>query len=265
VAAQLSDVAAVVLDRALGIASTHLVRSASRAGTPARVAVIALGPLGRRELSYDADVDVLYAFDGQAVDESSSSFVEQLRTELTNALDGSDEHERTYSVTGQACQADEWDNAVRTSSAIAERLALIDARAVAGDPDLGRRVVSNLRRIVFSAEADRVAIAGLLREADRVEHLVQLLQLAHGAGALLPQPGTLPALDALASADVLAESERRELTQSYIFLRTVEHRLQLVHENQTGLGSADDLHKQVSAHRRRVNEIGRTLAARAAP
>jgi hypothetical protein len=39
----------------------------------------------------------------------------------------------------------------------------------------------------------------------------------------------------------------------------VEHRLQLVHDHQTGLGSSEDLEKQLSACRRRVAELSASL------
>jgi glutamate-ammonia-ligase adenylyltransferase len=96
-----------------------------------------------------------------------------------------------------------------------------------------------------------------------VERLTQLFQLAYGADhPALRQAGTLASLDALAAAGVFPEALKRELAQAYVFLRTVEHRLQLVHEGQTGLGSPEDLQKQVAVCRTRITEISRTLAGR---
>src|SRR5206468_9048813 len=94
----------------------------------------------------------------------------------------------------------------------------------------------------------------------QVERLIQLFQLAHGAQqpALMP-PGTLAALDALTAHGLVPETAKRELSQAYIFLRTVEHRLQLVHDHQAGLGSSEDLEKQVAACRSRVTELSTAL------
>ena len=75
----------------------------------------------------------------------------------------------------------------------------------------------------------------------------------------LSQSGTLAALETLAALGLVPETARRELSQAYIFLRTVEHRLQLVHDHQTGLGSSEDLEKQVAACRRRVAELSTAL------
>ena len=67
-----------------------------------------------------------------------------------------------------------------------------------------------------------------------VEFVVQYLQLVHGA----KEPGvrsfnTLDALVRLADCGFLHADEYRLLTDGYVFLRTIEHALQLVHNKQT--------------------------------
>jgi glutamate-ammonia-ligase adenylyltransferase len=106
-----------------------------------------------------------------------------------------------------------------------------------------------------------------------VELFTQVLQLTYGGNnRSLCQPNTLAALDALARAGLIPEAVRHELAHAYMFLRAVEHRLQLVHESQThtisdaaleleisarrlGLGSSEDLEKQLDPYHDRTHDI----------
>ena len=73
--------------------------------------------------------------------------------------------------------------------------------------------------------------AGGIRE---IEFLAQTLQLVWGGrDPSLRVPATLPALGLLARAGVLSLHAAKELAASYRFLRTVEHRLQMVADRQT--------------------------------
>src|SRR5262245_25151933 len=113
-----------------------------------------------------------------------------------------------------------------------------------------------------------------------VELFTQVLQLAHGPwNPSLREANTLAALDALASAGLITEEVRQDLFRAYVFLRTVEHRLQIVHEQQThllastareldicarrlNLADAAALHARLRAERSRVHEIYRSVFER---
>jgi glutamate-ammonia-ligase adenylyltransferase len=67
-----------------------------------------------------------------------------------------------------------------------------------------------------------------------VEFIVQALQLLYGGTKEnLRASNTLDALDRLAVENILSDGERNRLRQAYLFFRTVEHRLQLLHGMQT--------------------------------
>src|SRR5439155_1541114 len=67
-----------------------------------------------------------------------------------------------------------------------------------------------------------------------VEFAVQLLQLVHARRhPALREPGTLPALRALADEGFVAPADAEALADSYRFLRRLEHRLQMVRDLQT--------------------------------
>ena len=130
--------------------------------------------------------------------------------------------------------------------------ALLKARPVAGDLELGARVrAASSRPLVWTAaeRPDFVADVQAMRRrvvehipgdvADReiklgrgglrdVEFAVQLLQLVHGRGdESLRVAATLPALDALRDGGYVGRDDAVSLIDAYRFLRATEHRLQL--------------------------------------
>jgi glutamate-ammonia-ligase adenylyltransferase len=137
--------------------------------------------------------------------------------------------------------------------------ALLKARPVAGDEELGTAYVDTLSPMVWSA-AERDGFVGDVQamrrrvldhvpaaDADRevklgsgglrdVEFAVQLLQLVHGrSDPSLRSPTTLLALKALAAGGYVGRDDAAGLASAYRFLRTVEHRLQLAQLRRTHL------------------------------
>ena len=139
--------------------------------------------------------------------------------------------------------------------------ALLKMRPVAGDPDLGRAYVEARRaagvegrrarpasspRCRRCAAGSRSNIPPAIRPTGSsssgrgglrdVEFAVQLLQLVHGrADPSLRLGGTLPALAALVAGGYVGREDAATLVASYRFLRTVEHRLQLLRLRRTHL------------------------------
>lgn len=138
-----------------------------------------------------------------------------------------------------------------------ERFALIGARPIAGDLEPGRRFVDGIGPSVYRPDADRAAVRRLAREragahaggedargGDRIaatsraalreiELATRVLQLVHGARHPdLQDANTLSALAAAHACGLLDEAALDDLRRAYTFLRTVEHRLQI-------LGAAD--------------------------
>jgi glutamate-ammonia-ligase adenylyltransferase len=228
------------------------------------LAVIAMGKLGGRELNYVSDIDLLFVADGdhhratRAAEEllrSLGGFSPQgaafhidtnLRPEgrsgaLVRSLEGALEYYRRW--------AKPW-----------EHQALIKARAVAGNREVGDAFVEQTRLLVFPGGIDAAHIASIRkikarieRQAARttararsarsedvklgpggirdIEFSVQLLQLVHGGSdPTLRSANTLTALAALADGGYVAEQDGEGLAVAYRWLRTVEHRLQLWRE-----------------------------------
>jgi len=147
-----------------------------------------------------------------------------------------------------------------------ERAAFIRARACAGDLSLGQGFLDHIRPFVWRRTLDYGALnemralsrrirdhhvqgqrlgpgydvkrgRGGIRE---VEFFAQIHQLIHG-GRLpsLRAPATLDALDALAEAGLIGGDDARTLAGAYRLLRTIEHRLQMVEDQQTHRLPAD--------------------------
>lgn len=147
------------------------------------------------------------------------------------------------------------------SSALAwERAAFIRARAAAGDIPAGQAFLDTIRPFVWRRSLDFGAIAEIGRLTARirdhyaggqavgpgydlkrgrggireVEFFAQTHQLIHGGrDPALRLRGTRPALDALAAAGLIGADDARVLGESYDRLRTIEHRLQMVADQQT--------------------------------
>ncbi|HEY1412670.1 MAG TPA: bifunctional [glutamine synthetase] adenylyltransferase/[glutamine synthetase]-adenylyl-L-tyrosine phosphorylase, partial [Rhodopila sp.] len=148
-----------------------------------------------------------------------------------------------------------------------ERAAMIKARPIAGDLALGQRFLEAIRPFVWRRGLDFAAVADIhamkrridevrdtaLTKADNpvdriaghnvklgeggireIEFLVQTLQMVWGGRdpSLRIRP-TLATLDRLVETGHLEASARRQLEDSYRFLRQVEHRLQMVNDRQT--------------------------------
>jgi glutamate-ammonia-ligase adenylyltransferase len=147
------------------------------------------------------------------------------------------------------------------SSALAwERAAFIRAHTAAGDRALGAEFLAALRPFVWRRNLDFTAIEEIrrltarIRQAHRgprepgpgfdvkrgrggireVEFFAQTHQLIYG-GRLpaVRQRGTRAALDALAAEGIVAADDAQALGEAYDRLRTIEHRLQMVHDRQT--------------------------------
>jgi glutamate-ammonia-ligase adenylyltransferase len=253
------------------IAEACVARALEAAAPATGVAVIGLGKLGGTELNYASDVDVLFVHDDgedpEAAERSAASTIRllsdptaegiALRVDPTLRPGG-----RAGALTRSVSATLAYHERV---AAVWEKQAMIKARPVAGDPAAGRAFVQGLTPFVYPQELPAHAIDEVRRTKVRleeyirargkelsevkrgrggirdVEFAVQLLQIVHGRrDAALREPNTLRALEALAAEGYVAEPDARALAGAYVWLRTLEHRLQMVRDLQTHDLPADD-------------------------
>jgi glutamate-ammonia-ligase adenylyltransferase len=262
-AAEISDLAAATLDAALAIARARVGETAHAA----RLAVIAMGKCGGHELNYISDVDVVFVYEpaptesGEVDDGTALRAATQLASQLMRICSDHTREGTIWPVDANLRPEGSQGPLVRTLASHQgyyekwaktwEFQALLKARPVAGDPDLGRRYCEMVAPMVWSA-AERdgfVADVQAMRrrvvdhipahEAERqlklgsgglrdVEFAVQLLQLVHGrADPSLREGATLSALAALTQGGYVGREDGEKLHEAYAFLRTLEHRIQL--------------------------------------
>ncbi len=259
----LADLAGHTLQTACAVAAAELPSDAP----PCRLAIIAMGKTGSRELNYVSDVDVVFV--GEPVDADGDA-----TAALSTAA-------KLAGATMRLCRAVAWevdanlrpegkDGALVRTLASHEAYykrwastwefqALLKARPIAGDRDLGNSYAQVIAPMVWAAaerpgfvaevramrqrviehipptvgERDIKLGSGGLRD---VEFAVQLLQLVHGRGdESLRVAETLPALDALRNGGYIGRDDGVSLYDAYCFLRAVEHRLQLKRMRRTHL------------------------------
>ncbi|MDQ3537661.1 MAG: bifunctional glutamine-synthetase adenylyltransferase/deadenyltransferase, partial [Actinomycetota bacterium] len=297
VTGELADLA----DGVLAAALDHV------AGDRARLSIIALGKLGGRELNYVSDVDVIFVAQGEtgAATRTVGNLL-RLLGELTPAG-------RAYQVDANLRPEGRDGPLVRSLDAYRayylrwaktwEFQALLKARPIAGDPDLGAAFLAMAEPFVWPDRLDGEAVeeiqrlkavvegsASVVRAGHRqvklapgglrdIEFAVQLLQLVHGRhDPTLRSPNTLAALAALAAGGYVGRSDATAFADAYVFLRTVEHRLQLVRLRRThtlpqrpderrrlarSMGYAgQDALDQFDSELRRVQGLVRTLHAK---
>jgi glutamate-ammonia-ligase adenylyltransferase len=227
-----------------------------------RVAVIGMGKLGGGELNYSSDVDVMFVHDGDQ-EEAEQAARAVLATMTRPSAEGivfrTDADLRPEGRAGALSRTlggftAYWDRWARNW----ELQALIKASPVAGDEELGRAFMASAQPYVWpdvldpdavrEARAMKARSEEVLRQqgnSDRelkrgpggirdIEFAVQLLQLVHGRhDPSVRARSTLEALEQLAAGGYVTASDARALDSAYVWLRTVEHRLQLVEEQQT--------------------------------
>ena len=274
VTAALSDLAAAVLDAALAAAVVRAPFPDDEVAST-RLAIIGMGKAGARELNYVSDVDVIFVAEG--ADGLPADRAVEIATWLAKAtMRGIHElalEPPLWEVDANLRPEGKDGALVRTlDSHLAyydrwakswEFQALLKARPLAGDPELGGRYVEAVAPKVWSSASRENFVEGVQRMRERVtdnipsdevqyqlklgpgglrdvEFTIQLLQLVHGqADPGVRQRATLEALDALAERGYIGRAESAEFARDYRFLRLLEHRLQLSRLRRTHLMPAD--------------------------
>lgn len=248
---ELSQLADACLETSLGIADPDV-----------SMCVVGMGKLGGGELNYASDVDVMFVHDGD-VEAAERAARTLLATMSRPSADGivfrTDSDLRPEGRSGALSRTvDGYEAYWRKWAQTWEQQALIKARVVAGDRGLGDLFMQRAAAWLWQSHIDADAVHEVRamkarteemlrrkgvaeREVKRgwggirdIEFAVQLLQLVHGRhDPTLRVRGTLDALERLAAGGYVTTQDARRLDDAYVWLRTVEHRLQLVDEQQT--------------------------------
>ncbi|MGO9690994.1 MAG: hypothetical protein ACLP2X_21030 [Syntrophobacteraceae bacterium] len=238
-----------------------------------RMPLVALGvgKLGGHELNYVSDIDLIFLHSQE--DEDSEDFImllSRLTHRLSRLLSDRFEGDRVFQVDFRLRPLGKEGILVPSMSGAIEhyllrgqaweRQMLLKCRPVAGKRSEGTAFIDEVRPFVFRRFLDFQAIdelremrSRILTEAIRfrpgarhfdvklgiggireVEFLVQSMQLIYGGRhPELDEPNTLKCLAMLSGLGFLPPGTADELKGSYIFLRNVEHYIQLDQNRQT--------------------------------
>ncbi|WEV68613.1 bifunctional [glutamine synthetase] adenylyltransferase/[glutamine synthetase]-adenylyl-L-tyrosine phosphorylase [Bifidobacterium sp. ESL0775] len=267
ISARLSDLADAAISAALGIAKTQ-VEGSERCG----FTVIGMGKLGAQELNYVSDCDLVYIVEPLAAEGADEKIDGVTLTRIGTKI-GTTLQKICQSVMPGVDMPPLWqiDTALRPEGKDGplvrtvdscrvyydkwannwEFQALLKARVVAGDEELGKAYLDMTRPLVWSASKRenfvydcqkmrrRVEdnIAPDLRDREiklgkgglrDVEFTVQMLQLVHGrSDESLRGRSTLGALQALSAGGYVARPQAAKLDEDYRFERVLEHRAQM--------------------------------------
>jgi len=243
-----------------------------QSGKPLQLCVIAMGKLGARELNLSSDIDLIFTYpeSGETTGPrsiSSQEFFARLGQKIIRMLDATTADGFVFRVD---MRLRPWGEGSALASSFAametyyeqhgrewERYALIKARICAGDQERGQELMLALRPFVFRRYIDfgvfeslREMKSMIEREVRRkgmdnniklgrggireVEFIVQAFQLIRGGvDKRLQQRELLPVLALLGETGLMPLQVTRELSDAYLFLRRVEHRIQALHDRQT--------------------------------
>ncbi|MBI2993869.1 MAG: hypothetical protein HYY48_06805 [Gammaproteobacteria bacterium] len=231
--------------------------------------VMALGKLGARELNFSSDIDLIFVSDGhEPSGHDIGPFQERLLQSargLSRLLEEKDDAGFLYRVDlnlrpwGRSgplfMSVDGTEHYYESSSDIWERYAWLRARPLAGAVALGQDLLERLRPFRFlrslsggdlerfvdiKSEMGRARVRhghwnvkvgdGGIRD---IEFFIQTLQLLNGArDPGLQSTNTLEALSGLAAAGLVGAEDAQRIRRSYLFLRRLENRLQMIDEQQ---------------------------------
>lgn len=280
-------------------------------GKPQSMIVVGMGKLGGRELNVSSDIDLIFAFeedgetDGASKGKTSLSnhdFFTRVAKKLIAAIDEITEDGfvfrvdmrlRPYGSEGPlACSLAMLEEYYQNQGREWERYAWIKGRVIAG-PE--KEVADLLRPFVFRKYLDYGAFASMRdlkvqiqRDVNKrdmhdniklgrggireVEFIAQVFQLIRGGqDASLQIRPTLSVLNLLKDKKLLPESTVQSLSEAYVFLRDLEHRLQYQEDQQTQTLPTNDearqklalamnfadweaLHAKIEAHRQVVDK-----------
>jgi glutamate-ammonia-ligase adenylyltransferase len=259
-----------------------------RASEAGEFCVLAMGKLGASELNLSSDIDLVYIFDPPepSLGDVTAARIGEIITELCGGCFRIDMRLRPGGRNSPL--------AVPFEGALSfyqyygqtwERAALLRARPVAGSVELGRRLLDELSRFVYRSYLDfdtlrqlramKHQIEAELRSPDLIERnlklgyggirelefIVQALSLIYGGrDPRIRTEKTLEALDRLADFGYLPSARAHDLSEAYLLLRNVEHKLQMVSGRQTHTLPRGDAEMRQLAMRLQLGKSDKALA-----
>jgi glutamate-ammonia-ligase adenylyltransferase len=267
--------------------------SAAGEGFPNNLAVLALGKAGGRELGFASDIELMFVYEaeGQTSGDhriTASEFYIHVVESFTKAIQARrkgifeiDLRLRPYGSAGPlAVSLDAFENYFAPSGPAwpYERQSLVRMRHIAGDADLGNRVIQLRDKLVYTAAPFDINALRAMRERQLrqlvqpgvwnaklsygglvdCEYLVQALQITHGhSQPALRRTRTSEALTELHKHCHLTDEQFESLHSSYVFLRLLIDALRMVRGDARDLAVPSPETEEFAYLARRLNYSNR--------
>ncbi|UVJ41076.1 bifunctional [glutamine synthetase] adenylyltransferase/[glutamine synthetase]-adenylyl-L-tyrosine phosphorylase [Arthrobacter sp. CJ23] len=271
VGAELADLAGAAIEGALAVSRAEAVGQFDAAEIAAvGLAVIGMGKCGARELNYISDVDVIYVIEAAGLEDARAATIgTALAAGISRVISSPAPEPGLWEVDANLRPEGKSGPLVRTLASHLsyyarwaeswEFQALLKARTIAGDKELGARYEDAVQPLVWasagregfveSVQAMRRRVTDNIPAAEEqrqiklgrgglrdVEFTVQLLQLVHGkSDESLRRRDTTSAIAALSAGGYIGRADAAAFDNAYRYLRLLEHRIQLFQMRRTHL------------------------------
>jgi [glutamine synthetase] adenylyltransferase / [glutamine synthetase]-adenylyl-L-tyrosine phosphorylase len=233
--------------------------------------IIGMGKLGGHELSFESDLDILLVYDESRRDSFSENYtshysaLSQLIYKLTSEITPAgyaykiDTELRPDGSAGVLVLSVEgYKKYFESRARIWEQQALIRARFIAGNAEVGKKFINCSQNFVYKNKLryeDLIEISRFRERMEReiakeetkgknvklgfggladIEFMVQILQLMYGKEfTRLRETNTLAALQNLATLGLIDHEMAEETKDSYLFLRSLECSLRIIRRTPT--------------------------------
>jgi [glutamine synthetase] adenylyltransferase / [glutamine synthetase]-adenylyl-L-tyrosine phosphorylase len=294
----LSNLADVFLEAVYQIACEELESKTGNLGLR-NFCIIGMGKQGGHELNFGSDLDVLLVYDegesepppeGFASYYSSlSQMIYKLTSEMTSAgyaykIDTELRPEGDAGVLVLSVEG--YEKYFKSRARIWEQQALVRARFVAGNAEVGKKFIESAQSFVYQDKFEYGSLIEISRLRERmeqelakeatkgknvklgfggladIEFAVQILQLMHGIKfPRLRETNTLLALQNFVALGLVDQEMAEELHDSYLFLRNLECSLRIIRQAPTNTLPKDN--KELAPLARLLGyegEVAETLA-----
>jgi glutamate-ammonia-ligase adenylyltransferase len=233
--------------------------------------IIGMGKLGGHELNFGSDLDVLLVYDEGESDPPPEGFsgyysalsqmIYKLTSEMTSAgyaykIDTELRPEGDAGALVLSVQG--YEKYFKSRARIWEQQALVRARFVAGNAEVGKKFIEAVHQFVYQDKFKYGSLIEISRLRERmeqelakestkgknvklgfggladIEFAVQIIQLMHGKKfPRLRQTNTLSALKSFVALGLIDQDMAEELQDSYLFLRNLECALRIIRQTPT--------------------------------
>lgn len=260
ITAELSSLASATLEVAVRFSNGYLKKTGIELEKEDKsgFVVIGMGKLGGNELNFLSDIDLIYI----SARNDSSEYFTKLANTVTKIIEDVTADGFVFRIDLRLRPDGESGPVVISLPAAIdyytqwgetwERSALIKAMPMAGDMALGMEFIKGIEPFVYRKYLDYTTIEEL-KELKRkvessmdsklpsswnvktgpggirsIEFFVQTLQLINGGKIKnIRRANTLEAIDSLSSEELITAKDKKRLNDAYIFLRELEHRIQI--------------------------------------